>query len=550
MGKENSELLEFCGEHWSLRGLTARKDWDDFYSRLEIHFDTFVGQLWKLYGQRKDFAFYVSSIIEGLYLEYETRPLYLRKRDRDYPAESRWYQNERLVGAVAYVDRFAGSFAGLHDRVSYLKELGVGYLHLMPFFKSPENHNDGGYAVSSYREVDPSLGTLEDLRNLAEELLEDGIVLVADFVFNHTSDEHEWARRAKDGDKSYERYYLTFDNYQEVEAYQRGLRDIFPEVRKGSFTFCKELGKWVWTTFHSYQWDLKYEHPAVFGAMVREMLAIANMGFSVLRLDAVAFTWKKMGTTCENLDEAHTLIRAFRTAAAIAAPSLVFKSEAIVHPDAIARYIDTEECQLSYNPLLMAELWEASATKEVRLLARSVQKRHRVPEGCSWVNYVRCHDDIGWTFADEDAAELWIKGNDHRRFLNRFYFGKFPGSFSRGVGFQYNPVTGDQRICGTAASLAGIEQAIEEGNEEALARGIRRLLMVYGIAYSIGGIPLLYLGDETAVMNDYSYAEDPHKREDSRWVHRPRWSDAAYAERHAPMSLTGQIGRASCRERV
>jgi amylosucrase len=275
--------------------------------------------------------------------------------------------------------------------------------------------------------------------------------------------------------------------------------------------------------------------------MVCEMLAIANMGFSVLRLDAVAFTWKKMGTTCENLDEAHTLIRAFRTAAAIAAPSLVFKSEAIVHPDAIARYIDTEECQLSYNPLLMAELWEASATKEIRLLAHSIKKRHRVPSGCAWVNYVRCHDDIGWTFADEDAAELGIKGYDHRKFLNEFYLGKFPGSFSRGIGFQLNPVTGDQRICGTAASLAGIEEARDKGDKEALARGIRRLLMVYGIAYSIGGIPLLYLGDEIAALNDYAYVKDPHKKSDSRWVHRPLWQETSYAARHDSATLAGRV---------
>jgi amylosucrase len=450
------------------------------------------------------------------------------------------------VGAVAYVDRFAGSFKGLAARIPYLKELGVSYLHLMPFFLAPEGENDGGYAVSSYRETNPALGEMADLERTAALLAGEGIALVADFVFNHSSNEHEWARKARAGDPDFQDYYWIFAEKAETEPWQAGLRDIFPETRKGSFTRDPVMGKWVWTTFNSYQWDLNYSNPAVFDAMAGEMTALANRGIAVLRLDAVAFIWKKAGTNCENLPEAHNLVRAFQAVARLACPSLLFKSEAIVHPDRIAEYIDLRECQLSYNPLLMAELWEASATREVALLALSLRKRHHLPDGCAWVNYVRCHDDIGWTFADGDAAELGIKGRDHRDFLNRFYLGVFPGSFSRGLSFQYNPHTGDRRICGTTASLAGVEKALAEGSGQELDTAVRRVLLLYGLAFSAGGLPLVYLGDELGVQNRYEYVEQPSEAADSRWVHRPLWSETRFAARKDAEGVTGRVYRGIC----
>ncbi|MFQ3547639.1 MAG: alpha-amylase family protein [Termitinemataceae bacterium] len=530
-----------CEARWASQGLTKQREWAEFNNRLEHEFQRLAELLWRLYGSRPDFAYQLERIIANLFGAFCQRPAYLKERDRSYPPESGWFLSEQQVGAVAYVDRFAGTFSGLEKRLPYLQELGITYLHLMPFFRCPQPENDGGYAVSSYRETDPRLGSMDDLSRVARLFLEQGIALVADFVFNHTSDEHEWALKAKAGERTYQDFYWLFSEYGETQQFQAHLRDIFPEVRRGSFTYSEELQKWVWTTFHSYQWDLNYRNPDVFDAMVQEMLFLANAGISILRLDAVAFIWKQAGTNCENLEEAHILIKAFQCASRIVAPSLLFKSEAIVHPDDIEKYIDLRECQISYNPLLMAEVWEAAATKEVRLLALSLKKRHSLPTGCSWVNYVRCHDDIGWTFADEDAAELGIKGKDHRDFLNAFYMGEFPGSFSRGVSFQYNPVTGDRRICGTAASLCGIEQALEEGTGKDLDRAIRRLILLYGIAFAAGGIPLIYLGDEVAALNRYEYAEDPAQAKDSRWVHRPLWSEAAFAKRKDLSTVEGRV---------
>jgi glycosidase len=281
------------------------------------------------------------------------------------------------------------------------------------------------------------------------------------------------------------------------------------------------LNAWVWTTFHSYQWDLNYANPAVFIRMAEEMLFLANIGVEVLRLDAVAFTWKALGTTCENLPEAHMLIQAYNAVARIAAPTMVFKSEAIVHPDEVARYIHPDECQLSYNPLLMATLWNTLATRDTRLLEQALRQRFQIHPGCAWVNYVRCHDDIGWTFSDEDAAQLGINGFDHRKFLNEFFTGRFPGSFARGLPFQENPKTGDARISGSCASLAGLEKALQEETEKEVELAIRRITLIHAIILTIGGIPLIYLNDEVGVLNDYTYRQDPAKAHDSRWVHRP-----------------------------
>lgn len=515
--------------------------WQAFSERLAAQFAALFTPLVHLYGHHYDFFYHLEEIIASAAQLWSERPADLRALDRMREMDARWFQSERMMGAMCYVDRFAGDLKGLSAAVPYLQELGITYLHLMPLFRAPAGNSDGGYAVSSYREVDPALGTMEELATLAGTLRAAGISLVLDYVFNHTSDEHEWAARALAGEREYQDYYYTFPNRDLPDAYQQHLRDIFPEQRPGSFTYRPEMGRWVWTTFHSFQWDLNYANPVVFRRMGEEMLFLANHGAEVLRLDAVAFAWKQMGTSCESLPQVHLLVQAFNALARIAAPSLLFKSEAIVHPDEVARYIDPAQCRISYNPLLMALLWETLATREVRLLALSMQERFRIHPGCAWVNYVRSHDDIGWTFADGDAARLGIDGFGHRRFLNAFYTGRFPGSFASGLPFQENPQTGDARISGTCASLAGLERALHEGREDWVEQAIGRILLLYGVALSAGGIPLLYLGDELGVLNDYRYAADPAEREDSRWVHRPPMDWKAAERRHDPNSIEGRI---------
>ena len=487
--------------------------------RLERNMAELTARLYELYGSRWDFYKILSRLEAIMRKASDSRPAYLREQDEDSPSRP-WYLNQETVGMMLYVDLFAGNLRGLVDRIPYLKGLGVNYVHLMPLFDCPEGENDGGYAISSYRRVQPGLGTIEDLRLVAEEFHKSGIRLVLDFVFNHTSNEHEWAQKALAGNKKYKGFYYIYKDKSEVDGWNATLREIFPTVRRGSFTYLPKKREWVWTTFNSFQWDLNYSNPEVFLAMCGEMLFIANLGVDVLRLDALAFVWKEKGTVCESLPKAHTVIQAFQYVARIACPSLQFKSEAIVHPDQVIRYIHADECRLSYNPLQMALFWNTVATRDTRLLTLSLKKRQAIPGGCAWVNYIRCHDDIGWTFSDEDAAQLGMDGYQHRQFLNRFFTGRFAGSFAAGEPFQLNPTTGDCRICGTMASLAGLEQAERTGNGEWRFMAVERIKMMYAVLFALPGIPLLYAGDERAVLNDYSYRDDPLKKDDSRWVHR------------------------------
>ncbi len=515
--------------------------WRTFRRRLDAHFPELFRNLVSLYGARYDFFWHLERILALAAQMWIDRPKELKKLDSEREANPTFFHAQTMLGGVYYVDLFAGDLKALRAKIPYFKELGLTYLHLMPLFKAPEGDSDGGYAVSDYRQVAANLGSMDDLRELATELRHEGISLVLDFVFNHTSDEHRWAKAALKGDPEHQEYYFLFTDRTMPDAYDRTLREIFPDKHPGGFSYRAEINKWVWTTFNVFQWDLNYQNPAVFREMAGEMLFLANVGCEVLRLDALAFIWKKLGTVCEGLPEAHVLVQAFNAVLRIAAPSLLFKSEAIVHPDEVARYISTQECQLSYNPLLMALLWNSLATREIRLLRLSMSHRFKISPDTAWVNYVRCHDDIGWTFDDGDASALWINGYDHRRFLNAFYSGRFAGSFARGLPFQENPRTGDARISGSLASLAGLEAALQSHDSGEIELAIRRILLLHAIIFSMGGIPLIYLGDEVGTLNDYGYRNDPAKASDSRWVHRPAIDWEQMECRHDVATVEGRI---------
>ncbi len=514
-----------------------------FTTRLKTHFDTLFTHYVEVYGHQYDCYYHLHQLVKNLAEGFAQRDGRLREQDDRTLANPLWYRSEQEAGMACYVDLMGPTLADLHDKIPYFKALGITYLHLMPLYEAPAGDSDGGYAVSDYRKVNPQLGTMAELKDLADALQQAGIRLVLDFVFNHTSDEHTWAKAALAGDTYYQNFYYLFEDHAQVQQYETTLREIFPQVRRGSFTFNETLQKWVWTTFNSFQWDLNYSNPAVFNAITAEMLFLANIGCSALRLDALAFIWKEMGTDCENQPLAHTLIRAFNACLQIAAPAVVFKSEAIVHPDEVVKYIDKKECQLSYNPLLMALLWNSLATRKTRLLTRSMKKSFAIAPDTTWINYLRCHDDIGWTFDDAIAQQAGINPHDHRYFLNQFFTGRFEGSFASGVPFAENPSNGDCRVCGTLASLCGLERGLAAGDKNQIDTALARIQLLYGIAFSIGGIPLLYSSDELGLLNDHSYRDDDTRWHDDRWVHRVAITESqislALGER-TPDNLTEQ----------
>ncbi|KAA9394952.1 amylosucrase [Kocuria coralli] len=516
-------------------GAVTEADAVGFLRRFDLHFPAMIDLMRRIYGSDVRMTGVAIAFGTQLARYWGGRPEDLRALDETRSSEPDWFAGREQLGGVCYIDRWAGDLEGVRERIPYLQELGLTYLHLMPAFAVPEGNNDGGYAVSSYRRLDPRLGTMEQLADVSRELRQHGISTVVDFVLNHTASDHAWAQAARDGDPAYGDYYWIYPDRQMPDAFERSTREIFPDDHPGSFTpVASGDPRWVWTTFHDFQWDLNWTNPEVLAAMAGEMLFLANQGVEVLRFDAVAFLWKELGTPCESLPQAHWIVQVLNRVCRIAAPATVFKSEAIVHPDEVIEYIHPDECQISYNPLQMALTWEALATRKSVLLNDALTERHSLPAGTAWVNYVRSHDDIGWTFSDEDAARRGIDGHQHRRFLNDFYTGRFPGSFADGVAFQYNPKTGDARVCGTTASLAGTTTGDPES-------GVGRVLLAHAIAMSTGGLPLLYLGDELAQLNDPQWHLDPANGNDSRWAHRPPFPREAYEQRHDTSTVAGQI---------
>ncbi len=519
---------------------------DIFRARVELYWPDVVRPLRKLYGDLPDFDELADRLLQIAARGYAARPAELRLLDLRRQGEPDWFQRPDQVGYVAYADRFAGDLRGVAERIPYLKELGVTYLHLMPLLRPRPGPNDGGYAVADYRAVNPALGTIDDLSDLAARLRANGISLCIDLVCNHTAKEHEWARRAAAGDPVYQAYYLMYPDRTIPDAFEETLPEVFPDFAPGNFTYYDAFGRWVWTTFNEYQWDLNYRNPAVLGEMLDIILFLANRGVEILRLDAVAFMWKRLGTDSQNQPEAHFILQLFRALSRIAAPGLILKAEAIVSPPKLVPYLGrgeatNKECELAYHNVYMVLLWSALAERRVALMTRALQNMPPIPGGAAWVTYVRCHDDIGWAVTDEDAAEVGLSGPAHRAFLSEFYAGLFPGSFARGATFQHNPRTNDRRISGSCASLAGLEGALERADPAAVDRAVRRVMLLYNLIFAFGGIPLIYMGDELGLLNDSSYLTDPDLAGDNRWMHRPPMEWRLAEARHDSRSVPGRI---------
>ena len=457
---------------------------------------------------------------------FEKRPEDLKLIDLQRLGEGNWYQSNKMAGMQLYVDRYNKNLKGLKEKLPYLNELGVNFLHLMPITTRPEGPNDGGYAVNSYTKVDKRFGNKSDLIDLIESMHKKNMYVMLDFVVNHTSDEYSWARKAAAGDKKYQDYYYIYPDRRIPNEFEKTLPEVFPQSSPGNFTYNEEMQKWVMTVFNHYQWDLNYTNPEVFMEMLKNLLALVNLGVDMVRFDALAFLWKKIGTISQNLPEAHALISLFRICLQTIAPGVVLLAEAIVAPLDIIKYFGEgiakgNECEVAYNATLMALLWNSVATKKSLLLYKNLQNLPSKPEAGSWINYVRCHDDIGLGFDDRYIYEVGWDAVSHRKFLLDYYAQKLDWSPSVGQIFMHNPTTGDGRITGSTASLLGLEKGIKTRNETLVNEAVDKIIMLHGIILAFGGIPMIYAGDEIGTTNDYSYLNEDDKRDDSRWLNRP-----------------------------
>ena len=520
----------------------SRENWmPEFKARL-MHFENELKMLYMgLYHNDEQAYDYFTGM---LYRAWENRPEALRKLDRERVSNPAWYQGHSMVGMLMYVNAFAGNLQGVKEKLSYVQDCGVNYLHLMPLLESPAGRSDGGYAVSNFRKVQPELGTMEDLAELAGCCHERGIAVCLDFVMNHTSEDHEWARRARAGEKEYQDRYFFYDNWDIPNAYEQTVPQVFPTTAPGNFTWCPEAQKIVMTTFYPYQWDLNYANPVVFNDMTENMLYLCNQGVDIIRLDAVPYIWKALGTSCRNLPQVHTLVRIMRIVCEIVCPGTLLLGEVVMEPSKVVPYfgsVERPECHLLYNVTTMASIWHTVATRDVRLLGHQMEQVFALPKQYTFLNYLRCHDDIGWGLDYGFLSQFGQQEIPHKKFLNDYLTGKWEGSPARGELYNDDPRLGDARLCGTTASLCGIESARLSGDAGAMEKALSLDIMLHAFMFTMSGIPVLYSGDEIGQENDNRYHEDPLKAEDSRYLHRGNMDWNKAVRRQDESTLEGRI---------
>ncbi len=513
-----------------------------FYTRFIANATAIDALYSELYGHHPDAKKGFARLLHVISEAYIKRSNDLKLRDDEKEAQRHWFLSNDIAGMSLYVDRFAGSIKNLGNKLDYFKKLGVNFLHLMPVFESPAGESDGGYAVSDFRKVDKRFGTLEDLQDLQKQMSAEKMFLMIDIVLNHTSHRHAWAQKAKEGDKYYQDYFYMYADRQLPDKFDAAMPDIFPETAPGNFTWVPECNQWVMTVFHNYQWDLNYTNPEVFAAMLDNIFFYANLGVDVLRIDAPAFIWKEAGTTCQNLPKAHSILRLIRQCVQIAAPGMALLGEAIVAPAEIMKYFGiglytARECDFAYNATHMALQWDALATGDTRVMLAAQHELLQKPFGTSWITYTRCHDDIGLGYDDYMIQNAGFNAWEHRRFLKDYYSGNYPASSARGALFSVNPKTQDARISGSLASLCGLEKALEENDSIAIETAINRILLMQAHSFFLGGLPMIFYGDEAGYTNDYSYLNDAGKSYDNRWMHRPviNW------EKNSKIDVEGKI---------
>ena len=500
-------------------GKREEKNDSIFRQRLEKHHDELRWLYMELYQNDEMFA----ELCSQMYEYYKERSKKLKERDLKREREADWYHEKDMLGMMLYIDNFAGNIKGVKEKIPYLKECNVNCLHLMPFLDTPKGRSDGGYAVADFRKVRPDLGTMKDLAELAEACHEEEINICMDFVMNHTSEDHEWAKRARAGEGEYMSRYFFYDTDEIPKKYEETVPQVFPTTAPGNFTYLPEISHYVMTTFYPYQWDLNYRNPRVFNEMMYNFLYLTNQGIDVVRIDAVPYIWKELGTSCRNLKQVHTIVRMMRMIAEIVCPGVLLLGEVVMEPEKVVPYFGTvekPECHMLYNVTTMATTWNSIATSDIRLLKKQMDIVNQLPKQYVFFNYLRCHDDIGWGLDYETMKPWGIKEIPHKRYLNDYFTGKIQGSVSRGELYNDDPVTQDARFCGTTASMCGIEKAGFEQDEKAMETAVREDLMLHAYMLTQSGIPMLYSGDELGQVNDYNYKKDPEKCADSRYIHR------------------------------
>ena len=513
-----------------------------FDEKLAEYYDELKYLYMEIYDDENAFKYFLKMLRKS----YKDRKQSLRSVDKRRESNPFMHHSNKMMGMMLYTENFAGDLRGVREKLGYFKECGVKYVHLMPLLDTSEDsaRSDGGYAVSDFRKVRPDLGTMKDLEKLTASCHQRGIRVCLDFVMNHTSEEHAWAKAARAGDPEAQSRYFFYDDRTIPDQYDSTMPQVFPETAPGNFTYLPDINKHVMTTFYPFQWDLNYGNPMVFNDMTENLLYLANRGIDIVRLDAVPYIWKELGTSCRNLPKVHTLVRMMNIACRVVCPSVLLLGEVVMEPSKVLPYFGTEEkpeCDMLYNVTTMATIWHTMATRDVRLLKHQLHQIENVPSNCIFQNYLRCHDDIGWGLDYGFLGQFGSKEAPHKKYLNDWFTGKWQGSPARGELYNDSEWLQDARLCGTTASLCGMEAALYENNEEALKVAIDADVMLHACMLTLRGIPVFYSGDELGMLNDYGYHDDPGRYADSRNIHRGKMDWDKAQERFDESTPTGRL---------
>lgn len=502
----------------------------DFQQRIDHHLKPLLEIIYELYHQHvsADELRHVAGDLGALLAEsWGQRSDALRELDAQAQNQQPWWQTRNAVVAACYADRWAGGFGGIGDRIPYLQELGITHLRLLPPFVSFGPFGDGGFSVSSYRLTDPTLGTIEELAALAQQLQTHGISLMLDVVLSRTAPDHPWAHAAARKNPFFEAFYRIQPDGPAGEATQHSVWSQGPAWER-VLPWDSQDRRRVRTSEQGHQWDLDWTNPHVFVAMTGEMLHVLNLGAQVLRIGAPWQLWHPVHGTPDVLRAGRKVMRALRLITEIAAPSVALETN-----DPLELHIDNTGAHIAEGLDRSALIWSSMATRDVRSLAYDIQRRGGPIGETGYLQPVRNHDALQWSFADDTIMQAGLDPDAHRRFLSDFYSGRYEGSFATNPTIPSRTGQPGPPVCGTTASLAGIRH--EPGP------GADRVLLAHAVAFSLGGVPEIWLGDELGMLDDPLWSLEPGHQFDPRWSHRPRMEQSIIDSRHDLFSVSGRI---------
>ncbi|MFV9506143.1 MAG: maltose alpha-D-glucosyltransferase [Oscillochloridaceae bacterium umkhey_bin13] len=383
-----------------------------------------------------------------------------------------WYKDAIIyeVHVRAFADSDGdgiGDFAGLTSRLDYLQDLGVTAIWLLPFYPSPLR--DDGYDIADYTEVNPSYGTIADVRTFIREAHRRGLRVITELVCNHTSDQHPWfqrARRAKPGSSARDFYVWSDDPNKYKDA-----RIIFKDFETSNWSWDPVAGAYYWHRFYSHQPDLNFENPAVHKAIFKAMEFWLAMGVDGMRLDAIPYLYEAEGTNCENLPQTHVFLKQLRTHMDTKFPGRMFLAEANQWPeDLVAYFGEGDECHMAFHFSVMPRLYMAVHQENRFPIIDIMHQTPTIPENCQWAIFLRNHDEL----------TLEMVTDEERDYMYRTYARDPQARINLGIRRRLAPLLGNHR---------------------------RKIELMNGLLFALPGTPVLYYGDEIG-MGDNIYLGD------------------------------------------